>query len=47
MGLLSRITDAAVRPVAIRALLAWERIETGVAYNPLSALPARQPLPGV
>ena len=27
---------AMVRPLAMRALLAWERIESGVAYNPLS-----------
>ena len=27
---------AMVRPLAMRALLAWERIESGVTYNPLS-----------
>lgn len=36
MNLLSKILDATARPLAMRALLAWERIESGVAYNPLS-----------
>ena len=32
-----------VRPVAMPALLAWERIESGVAYNPVSDEVARDP----
>ena len=44
MNPLSRTLKAAVRPLAIRILLAWERIESGVAYNPLS-LPPSAPTP--
>ncbi len=36
MSLLSKAVDTTVRPLAMRVLLAWERIESGVAYNPLS-----------
>ena len=36
MNLLSKALGTLVRPLAMRALLAWERIESGVAYNPLS-----------
>ena len=36
MNPFSKALNAAVRPLAMRALLAWERIESGVAYNPLS-----------
>ena len=36
MNLLSKALDTTVRPLAMRALLAWERIESGVVYNPLS-----------
>ena len=35
-NLLSRVLATAVRPLAMRALLMWERMEAGVAYNPLS-----------
>ncbi|MDE2803237.1 MAG: hypothetical protein OXK21_10195, partial [Chloroflexota bacterium] len=45
MSLLSRALDATVRPLAMRALLAWERIESGVAYNPLSASLRANPYP--
>ncbi len=36
MNPLSKALRTVVRPVAMRALLTWERIESGVAYNPLS-----------
>ena len=36
MNLLSKVLAPAVRPLAIRALLTWERMESGVAYDPLS-----------
>ena len=36
MSLASRALEAVVRPLAMKALLSWERIESGVAYNPLS-----------
>ncbi len=36
MNPLSKALSTVVRPVAMRALLTWERIESGVAYNPLS-----------
>ncbi|MXY60356.1 MAG: cytochrome P450 [Chloroflexi bacterium] len=36
MNSLGRAFSAVVRPLAMRALLARERIESGVAYNPLS-----------
>ncbi len=36
MNRLSKALSMTVRPLAMRALLAWERIESGVAYNPLS-----------
>ena len=34
---LSQRTRKAVEPLAIRALLAWERLESGVSYHPASA----------
>lgn len=37
MSLASRTLEAVVRPLAMKALLSWERIESGVAYNPLSS----------
>ena len=36
MDLLTRVLDTTVRPLVMEFLLAWERIESGVAYNPLS-----------
>ena len=36
MNLLSKALGAIVRPLGMRALLSWERIESGVAYDPLS-----------
>ena len=36
MNPISRLLEAAVKPVAMKALLAWERLESGVAYDPLS-----------
>ena len=35
MNPLSKALGTIARPLAIRALLAWERIESGMAYNPL------------
>ncbi len=37
MRVLSRVVDSLIKPVAMRALLAWERRESGVAYDPTSA----------
>ena len=36
MNPLPKALGTMARPMAIRALLAWERMESGVAYNPLS-----------
>ena len=33
MGLISRAVETLVKPLAVRALLAWERRESGVAYD--------------
>ena len=33
MGLISRAVESLVKPLAVRALLAWERRESGVAYD--------------
>ncbi len=45
MDLLSKVLGATVRPLAMRALLARERIESGVAYNPLSPALRANPYP--
>ena len=45
MTLLSKTLDATVRPLAMRALLAWERLESGVTYNPLSPALRANPYP--
>ena len=37
MRVLSKVTESLIKPVAMRALLAWERSESGVAYDPTSA----------
>lgn len=47
-GLLSPLPhwlDAAVTPLVIRALAAWERLESGVSYNPLSEATRANPYP--
>ena len=47
-GLLSPLPnwlDAAVSPLVIRALAAWERLESGVSYNPLSEATRANPYP--
>ena len=36
MNPIPRFLEAAVKPAAMKALLAWERLESGVAYDPLS-----------
>ncbi len=41
----SGVVDGVVRPLAMRALLAWERLESGVAYNPLSPALRADPYP--
>ncbi len=33
MGVITRAVETLVKPVAVRALLAWEKWETGVAYD--------------
>ena len=33
MGLISRAVESLIKPLAVRALLAWERRESGVAYD--------------
>ena len=43
MNLLSTVLDTIVRPLAMNSLLAWERIESGVAYNPLSSALRQDP----
>ena len=45
MSLASWFLDKAVKPVAIRALLARERLESGVVYNPLSPALRANPYP--
>ena len=45
MSLTSWFLDKAVKPVAIRALLARERLESGVVYNPLSPTLRANPYP--
>ena len=45
MSLLSKAPGTIVRPLAMRALLAWERMESGVAYNPLSPALRANPYP--
>ena len=36
MNSISQFLEAAVKPAAMKVLLAWERLESGVAYDPLS-----------
>ena len=45
MNLLSKALGTTVRPLVMRALLAWERMESGVAYNPLSPALRANPYP--
>ena len=45
MSLASWFLDKAVKPVAIKALLARERLESGVVYNPLSPALRANPYP--
>ena len=45
MNLLSKALGTTLRPLAMRALLAWERMESGVAYNPLSPALRANPYP--
>lgn len=41
----SRVLENTVRPLAMRVLLAWERLESGVAYDPLSQELRANPYP--
>ena len=45
MDLIAKALARTARPLAMRALLAWERIESGVAYNPLSQELRANPYP--
>ena len=45
MNLSSNVIGKIVRPVAMRGLLIWERMESGVAYNPLSPELRANPYP--
>ena len=45
MNLSSSVFGKVVMALAIRALLTWERMESGVAYNPLSAALRADPYP--
>ena len=45
MNLSSGIFGKMVRALAMRALLTWERMESGVAYNPLSPALRADPYP--
>jgi len=40
-----RTTETVLRPLIIRSLLAWERLESGVSYNPTSRDIQRDPYP--
>ena len=45
MDLISRLLEATIKPVVMKALLTWERLESGVAYNPLSPELRANPYP--
>ena len=45
MNLLSKALGTTVRPLVMRALLDWERMESGVAYNPLPPALRANPYP--
>ncbi len=45
MSVFSRVVDGAVKPLAMRVLLARERFESGVDFNPLSSELRADPLP--
>ncbi|MDE2779230.1 MAG: cytochrome P450 [Chloroflexota bacterium] len=45
MNAVAQILEKAVKPLAMKSLLAWERLESGVAYNPLSAQLRAHPYP--
>ena len=42
---LRKTTETVLRPLVIRSLLAWERLESGVSYNPTSRDVQRNPYP--
>lgn len=45
MNPVAAILEKAVKPLAMKSLLAWERLESGVAFNPLSAQLRADPYP--
>ncbi len=45
MNLSSNVIGKMVRPLAMRGLLIWERLESGVAYTPLSPALRANPYP--
>ena len=45
MNPVAAILEKAVKPLAMKSLLAWERLESGVAYDPLSAQLRAHPYP--
>ena len=45
MSLISSLLDSTIKPLAIKALLARERLESGVVYNPLSPALRANPYP--
>ena len=36
MGVVAKVVENVVKPVVMQALLAWERLESGVGYNPIA-----------
>ena len=45
MKVVSKLLEVAFKPAAMRILLAWERLESGVSYNPLSPELRANPYP--
>ena len=45
MELVSRLMDATIRPAAMKTLLTWERLESGVVFDPLSRKMRANPYP--
>ena len=45
MNPVAAIVERAVKPLAMKSLLAWERLESGVAFNPLSPQLRAHPYP--
>lgn len=45
MVVLSEMVGNAVKPAAMKAMLTWERVESGVSYNPVSPATVQNPYP--